>query len=123
VIVSYLVLITIINSIMEKELKEVADMQRRRLKKVVDPMRSILALDATGYRDYLGDRVSDHAAQRRDTKVMFDNLPWLLASCVPLSYLTKSLAIPGWYFGLSCYLLLFTDLMKHDCYFCRPSLK
>jgi len=57
-----LVLITIINSIMEKELKEVADMQRRRLKKVVDPMRSILALDATGYRDYLGDRVSNHAA-------------------------------------------------------------
>ena len=61
-ILTCLVLITIINSIMEKELKEVADMQRRRLKKVIDPMRSILALDTTGYRDYLGERVSDHAA-------------------------------------------------------------
>lgn len=36
---------------MEKELKEVADMQRKRLKKVLDPMRSIMALDAAGYRE------------------------------------------------------------------------
>ena len=108
---------------MNKELQEVADMQRKRLKKVLDPMRSLLCLEASGYREHLGTRVSEHAIQRRDTKVMFDNLPWLLASCVPLSYLTKSLAIPAWYFGLSCYVMLFTDLMKHDCYYCRPGLK
>jgi hypothetical protein len=46
---------------MEKELKEVASMQRRRLKKVLDPMRSIMALDFSGYREYLGNRISSHA--------------------------------------------------------------
>ena len=108
---------------MNKELQEVADMQRKRLKKVLDPMRSLLCLEASGYRGHLATRVSEHAAQRRDTKVMFDNLPWLLASCAPLAYLTKSLAIPGWYFGVACYVMLFSDLMKHDCYYCRPGLK
>ena len=107
---------------MEKELQEVAEMQRKRLKRVVDPMRSIMSLYSSGYPEHLGQRVSEFGAQRRDTKVMFDNIPWLMASCLPLAYLTKSLSIPTLYFGISCYFLLFTDLMKHDCYFCRPGI-
>ena len=108
---------------MEKELKEVAEMQRKRVKKVIDPMKSLVTLDASGYRRYLSDRISDYVMNRRDTKVMFDNIPWLIASCFPLAYLTKSIAIPGWYFAISCYYLLFSDLLKHDCYFCRQTLR
>ena len=33
------------------------------------------------------------------------------------------MSIPGWYFAISCYVILFTDLIKHDCYFCRTPIK
>ena len=106
---------------MEREIKEVADMQRKRLKRVIDPFKSILSLDYSGYSKYLADRISEHGANLRDAKIYIYNLPWLAASCIPLAYLTKSLMIPGWYLGISLYTFLFTDLVYSDCYFCRPS--
>ena len=108
---------------MEKEIKEVAEMQRKRLKKVIDPFKSILSIEYSGYSRHLADRISEHGAYARDAKVYINNLPWLAASCIPLSYLTKSLIIPGWYLVGSLYILLFTNLVHKDCYFCRPTLR
>ena len=38
---------------MEKEINEVAEMQRKRLKQVIDPMQSLMAADHSGYSEYL----------------------------------------------------------------------
>ena len=98
-------------------------MQRRRLKKVIDPMQSIMALQSVGYTDYLNRRVSEHGQKSRDQAVFMYNLPWLFAACVPLSYFTKSLLIPATFLCFSLYGLLYTDLLNKDCYYCRPSLR
>jgi len=108
---------------MEKELKDIASMQRRRLKQVIDPMRSIMAIEHTGYRQYLSNTASEHARYQKDGKVHIRHAPWLLASCVPLAYLTKSLWLPTTYFMLGLSYLLYNSLINQDCFFCRPTLR
>ena len=99
--------------------EEVAVLQRRRLKKVIDPMRSLMALEHAGYRQYLSTSVSNHAQFSRDAKIMRTNFPWLVAAAVPLSYLTKSLLIPMMFLNVTLYGLLYSNLVGQDCFYCQ----
>ena len=107
---------------MEKEIKEVADLQRKRLKNVIDPMQSLIAIDSSGYLNHLTKTLNDHGQYHRDGNVLLNNIPWIAVSCVPLSYLTKSIAIPMYFFMGSISYLLYRELIKKDCLFCRPNL-
>ena len=106
---------------MQKELSEVAEMQRSRLRKVIDPFRSILSVEHIGYRQYISDRISLHGEYTRDAKIVRHNLPWLIASSVPLAYLTKSLWLPLAYLNVTLYGRLYYRLNKTDCFFCQYS--
>ncbi|TNV75217.1 hypothetical protein FGO68_gene12228 [Halteria grandinella] len=108
---------------MNKELQDVADMQRKRLKKVIDPLKSLVALDTIGYQSHLMQRCDTHGIYARDAIVLRTNFPYLLAASLPLAYLTKSLIVPTAYCIGSLYYLLYRSLAKDDCFFCRPALR
>ena len=86
-------------------------------------MKSLMAVEHIGYRIYLANRVSDHGRYSRDARLVHFNLPWLVAACFPLAYLTKSLQAPLFFLNVSLYTLLYTDLTIRDCYYCRPSVR
>ena len=52
-------------------------------------------------------------------------MPWLLASTVPLAYLTKSIKIPFIYLTFGLYATLYYNLVEKPdgCAFCRPTMK
>ena len=108
---------------MEKEIKEVADLQRKRLKKVIDPMQSIMAIDNSGYIFHLVQKINEHGQYHRDGNALLTNMPWIVLSCIPLSYLTKSIAIPMYYFMGSFTYLIYREVINKDCWFCRPTLR
>ena len=98
-------------------------MQRKRLKQVIDPMQSIMAVEHSGYGEYLSTKLNEHGQYHKDGNLMLRNVPWLAASCVPLSYLTKSIVLPMQYFIAAFTYMLYRELRERDCFFCRPTLR
>ena len=108
---------------MEKEINEVAEMQRKRLKQVIDPMHSLMAADHSGYSDYLLTKLNEHGYYHKTGNLQLNVVPWLAGSCIPLSYYTKSIFFPMLYFISSFSYLLYREVSTSDCFFCRPTLR
>ena len=86
-------------------------------------MQSLMAMGTSGYLTHLARSLNEHGQYHRDGNIMLNNSPWIAISCVPLSYLTKSIVIPMIYFIGSLSFLLYRELIKKDCLFCRPNIR
>ena len=93
-------------------------MQRKRIKRVIDPIKSITALQVAGYSADLNKKVSGHAAHYRDANIVRYNVPYLTLAAVPLAYLSKSIFVPMLFLNISLYGLLFKDLTGSKCFYC-----
>jgi hypothetical protein len=76
------------------EFTDIAQMQRRRLERVIDPIKYMLTVESTDFHDRM--RTDFHAFERKQTvKILLSNQQTsLVLSALPLAYLTKSLLFP-----------------------------
>lgn len=73
-----------------------ASMQRKRLKKVVDPMKYMFTLALLDYKTKISSEVTDNS-RSITFQILRTKMMWLVASSIPLGCLTKSLMIPFLY--------------------------
>lgn len=79
---------------MEKQIQEVSVMQKRRMQKVLDPVKHLVTLGLLGYESYLVQENTLHT-RRVLNHTLMTNFPWLLGACIPMAYATKSLMFPA----------------------------
>lgn len=74
-------------------------MQRKRLQKIVDPIKYMLAVDASNYSHHQLNHFHSHTINLKQQVFRAPQTLGLLASCVPLMFATQSLIIPFIWFN------------------------
>ena len=88
----------------QQQLSDVAQMQRKRLQKVVDPIKYLLAVEHSSYPQHALTHFRQASSLVKKSVFESPQTLALIVSCVPLMFLTQSLVIPiVWFNGVMWY--------------------